>query len=446
MRKNNSRVSFCLFFILLSLLLAEPVRIFGNWGLEVGRANESDNVRLLSDWLAMKMARNRIEKAMQLSGVREQQRAVLGLPANAAASPDVLLDGIYDWWLKDVLGPAKAISSNPAASCEEAQLATQTLLKMMGQRQILGLDGTDKRDQDMVEMLPAIAAQMFTRCRDEALDECVATGRIVQILYLMNAEGRQAQLLGGAVADVESWATDALKQCAIYELHFVSTTKVAMPTVETVRDGKVAIKFDPSAGGLTEATQPGRLGDFLNGQTKDSPFFVSIKCSLPPLDLTCSPGADSDPVRSRINYLDLKHREFYVDQNGISRERMAGEDKFSFEFAGGIFALKAVVKAPNFEHTVPFPGHGAAFYIAHKKHQLGEGPGQGTGVKVERNTRGAYPVIFQFTYADQNRVGGAGGADVSDSTEFQLIHKPEPKPFPARPPEPVRKPLKPRPG
>lgn len=423
--------------ILLVLIMAGPATVSGNWGMEVGRANESDQDRLLKNWIAMKTARNKIDRAMALSLMSAGQKEVLGLPADASASADVLLDEIYDWWLKDVMGPARAIAANPAASCAEAHLVTSQLLRMIGSRQILGMDGTDKRDQDLVEMLPELAALTIARCRDEALDECVATGRILQIFQQMTAEGRHAQLQG-KIADVESWAEDALQQCAIYELHFVSTTNVEMPIVETVRDGKVAIKWDASAGGIMEAMGRNKLGDFLNGQTKDSPFFVSVKCALPGnFEVTCSPGADSDPVRSRIQYLDLKHKEFYVDADGISKVRdKIGEAKFAFEFAGGDFALEAVIKSPYSSNKVPLPSVGPAFYIAHRKDSLGKEK----GVKIENTRRGDYPVIFKFTYADENTIAGA---TITDSTEFQLIHKPKPKPYPARP---DRKPLKPRPG
>jgi len=91
---------------------------------------------------------------------------------------------------------------------------------------------------------------------------------------------------------------------------------------------------------------------------------------------------------------------------------------------------------------LPMPAQGFAFYIAHKKDR-GTGAGAGTTVTVENIKRGVYPVMFDFTYADQ---GTESNVPASDSTEFKLIHKPKPADLPARPPEPMRKPLKPRPG
>ena len=68
--------------------------------------------------------------------------------------------------------------------------------------------------------------------------------------------------------------------------------------------------------------------------------------------------------------------------------------------------------------------------------------GAGVTVKIDRNKRGAYPVIFAFTYADQD---SESNFSASDSTEFELIHTPKPDKLPPRGPEPTRKPLKPSP-
>src|SRR5207247_9295819 len=103
--------------VLLFVFLCSPISMFGNWGLEVGRANEGDNAGLLTDWLAMKMARNRIEKSTLLANTAERQRSLLALPQYSNARPAVLLDAIYEWWLKDDFGPAEAISRIAASNC-----------------------------------------------------------------------------------------------------------------------------------------------------------------------------------------------------------------------------------------------------------------------------------------------------------------------------------------
>ena len=150
------------------------------------------------------------------------------------------------------------------------------------------------------------------------------------------------------------------------------------------------------------------------------------------------------PYKARVFKLELLHREFYVDANGISRERSVGEDKFAFELSDGIYGVDAVVKVRHLstggkipDVAAPLKGIGFSFYIAHQKDRVGGGP----TLKIERNRRGVYPVIFDFTYADQ---GSGGNASASDSTEFKLIHKPKPADLPPRKQDEPRKPLKPR--
>ena len=431
--------------VLLALwcCLFAPVTTLGyGWGVERGRANEGDVARLLVDQLVRMRAQRRIDEAIGRPLAVERQRVLLGISDGKAPTADELTDGVYDWWLKDVMGPAEAIAGNPAASCAEAQVAVQSLLIMMGQRQLFGLE------TEFQEMFDSSRTKLATRCREEALDECVMTGRFEQILQTELGLSRGGALLGGDSRIDYKWMDDALKQCAIYELHFVSTTKVTQIfNVETVRDGKIILKFED---GVASALIGGeKLGDLLKGETKgaENPFLVSVKCLKPPLEVTCSPGAASDPVKSRVIDMDLKHREFYVDSDGRSKERIVGEDKFSFEFARGIYDLEAIIIIPTStgKITVPVPmpipmkGLGFAFYIAHKKDRFPQGYRDTPAVKVERNKRGVYPVIFEFTYADQD----TDGASASDSTVFELIHKPKPDKLPARAPEPTRKPLKP---
>lgn len=414
-----------------------PVNVFGGgWGIERGRADAGDVAQLLVDQLAIKMARNRIDEAMRRPLAVERQRQLLGTSAGGFRA-DQLLDGIYEWWLKDVMGPSEAIASNPAASCAEAKISVQSLLEMNRQRQLLGM--SPDKDAQLDEILDRTKTKLATRCREEALDECVATGRFDQIIQTELALGRSAALMGGDGTDGNAWVEGAFKQCAIYELHFVSTTKTPQIfNLATVRDTKITLTFDAGPGGILNALAGGgKLSEMLKGETTggSNPFFISVKCSQPGINVVCMGGATLSPFRARVFAMDLRHREFYVDANGISREKLAGEDKFLFELSEGIYGIDAVVRVPRVPPVpVPMKAIGFSFYMAHKKDRVGGGP----TVKVERNKRGVYPEIFDFTYADQDT---ESNASASDSTEFKLIHKPKPKPFVRI--EPTRKPLKP---
>jgi hypothetical protein len=307
----------------------------------------------------------------------------------------------------------------------------------MRQRQLLGMS-SDKRDAELDKMSSDFAAKGGERCREEALDECVATGRIQQILELSIGAERQSELMGNdSDSNWQAWAKDTIKQCAIYELHFVSTTHLdALYTVDSVIDGRIKLKFVEDGGPV--------MGMTLKGETEGAtnPFLVSIKCQFSSRagSIACSPGATPSSASAKVITMDMKHREFYVTPEGISAERIVGNDKFVLEFRAGIFLIQMVVTqhSPPMNITVPF-SVGAPFAIAHKKDRIG----QDTTVKFENNKRGGLPTIFDFIYADQN---AEGRSKADDSTHFELIHKiPDEimkKLYPPRQPEPPRNPLK----
>ncbi len=446
MKKDHLRVRLCLTVVLLSLFLSGPASIFGSWGLEVGRANGSDAIRKQKDWLQFKQTREAFNRAITFKLEVERQRQLLGMEGEDLDKKQ-LYEEVEDFWFNFLLVPLWRITLNPAASCAEAQYALSLMMGMRRQQQLIGIEESEvfSRVYDGFEEATSI------RCRNEALDECLATGRFMQILQLFVGGDRQSELLGRA-GSLEKWAEGALTQCAIYELHFVSKTKADNTSAgfrEIVRDGRVPIRYPSPPGGLKEAikTRTG-LAEVLNGRTTggNNPFFVSVKCTTSqPFELVCSPGTNSAPIEVRINELDLRHREFYIEseklkyvftESEVSRERFVGEDKFSFLFSGGKFSIQALLKSP-FVTTSRTMEFGDVFYMAHQKDQVGDFGS--VAVKAENPKVGVYPVILKFTYADQQVVSGA---TMSDSTEFELIHKPEPKPF-EKPPDPIRKPLKP---
>lgn len=426
------QITTVLFGMLFGLLMPANT-LAGSWGLERGRADEGDAVRLVTDQIAMKRARTRIDKALGEPLAVERQKALAGKTGSDYASAGELLDSVKDWWLKDVMGPARAIVDNPAASCAEAATSLQVLLEMMRNRSLFALEN------DFDEIYDEIQTKGYERCREEALDECLVTGRFIQIPQLALTQERQLALMGGA-GEAQEWAKASLKQCAVYELQFVSTTKASQIfNLETVRRSKITLEFEFGAGGLWAT-----LSDILKGETLGDVLLDSAKCSQPPLQVTCKPGTILTQNTANVIEMELRHREFYVDKLGMSKEQMAGEDKFEFKFGGGIYGVDAVVKVQHLSSgkipdvPVPMKGVGYGFYIAHKKDLVA---GQGTAVKIFRTKRGAYPVLFDFIYVDQDT---ASNATVYDSTEFKLIHKPKPVALPPRGPKEPRKPLKPR--
>jgi hypothetical protein len=419
--------------------LFTPVNTLGGgWGIERGRADAGDVARLVVDQIALMRSRKQIDGAIQRPLLAERQRQLVGTSDGAALRGDELTERVYEWWRKDVMGPAEAIAGNPAASCEEAKVAVQELLTMMGQRQVLGLE------TEFQETFDTVRTKLATRCREEALDECVATGRFDQIVQTeLGLRRDHAVMPLSGIANSDEWVDGAFKQCAIYELHFVSTAKFDGKTkIDTVLDGRITLRFEAPEGGILNALSGGKkLRDLLRGETKggSNPFLVSITCDFPPDRPTCGPGATpTNPFRVLVQAMELQHREYYVDTNGRSKDRIVGENKLSLEFSGGGMMTQAVIKFHGGGGiTIPIEAGSTAFAIAHKKDRVGSA----MIYKFERYKRGVYPEIFDFTYADQDI---EGRTSASDSTEFKLIHKPEPKPF-QRAPETTRKPLKPRP-
>lgn len=432
MRKNISSIRVCSFFILFSILSTGPVSVFGNWGMEVGRANEEDVVNLLTDWTTMDMAQRRIQSVMQYPLLRERQRQLIGLPDSADGA--VSIDDVVEWWIKNVASRAQLIAKNPSASCAQAQMSVQIFLTIMRQKSMFGIDDSDSgKGAEIARMGDETVAFALQRCRDEALDECVATGRYTQIIERGIGEAAQADRYSIDIPDPDAWAEDALRQCAIYELDFVSTSKIDSGgvIVERVLKGTVEVQLEP--GDLKVANL------VLYGQTRGDLANLSLKCSMPAVQVTCNPGKGiNGGFKAWIRRMDLKHREFYVDSRGVSQVRTVGEDKLPIELSGDAMMVKMNIVIPK-GPPVPafdFPAGGMAFTIAHKKDAIIVG---GSNVRFERSNRGVYPTIFEFTYADQDKLNSISGWD---STVLKLVHKPKPKPF-KKPIEPIRKPIEP---
>ena len=268
-----------------------PVNTFGGgWGIERGRANEGDVGNLAADQIAIKRAEKRLSDALTRSLVIERQKQLLGMTDIEAQVSSMrmleLIQMTQEWMLTEVIEPAEAISMNPAASCAEANIAVQSLLGMMRQRQLLGMEPSPDNnsdyaqklrdfDQNLQERADAARGKLATRCREEALDECIVTGRVDQIVQVGLGLARFDALMGGDGGDYLEWMEGALKQCAIYELHFVSTTKVPQIfNLEMVRDTKIKMEFDFTEGGVLNRNL--RLKGESKGGT--NPFFISVKC------------------------------------------------------------------------------------------------------------------------------------------------------------------------
>jgi len=442
--------------VLIVLLITTGIpEAHGGWGVESGRADDGDVAKLLRDKVALKTAQTRINRALNTAIKKERMLILMGMSSEEGANVGIseLLRKASEYWRKEVLGIAKEIAANPAASCAEAKSAVSLVLGMMRQRALLGLtpdegDRSPEAEQaraedrqlsnDLVEVL-RLGRQ---RCREEELDECNATGRFEGIMIWAVGEARERALTGGedAATDAFEWAKGALGECANYELHWVSTGKIDVPMqIHSVLDGKIKMKFKPGEGGSLSVFQDARI----EGETTGSmnPWVVSLKCAIPGAEITCGPGAEpTHPFTAKIRKMTMKHREFYLDATDVSRDRVVGENMLEFEFSGAVMNAPAVIVVPG-SGTVPMPAFDAgwtSFRIAHRKYR-----GSGEYFKFQTERRGVYPIIFELTEAAADTEMAITG---SDSTQFELIHRPQKKPFPPRQQRPPRKPLTPKSG
>jgi len=186
-----------------------------------------------------------------------------------------------------------------------------------------------------------------------------------------------------------------------------------------VIDGRIPIKYKPSGESVSEdPIFEGAVG------TGENPFLQKFVCDYGDISVTCSPG--SKPYRhayGRILEMEIKHREYFLDADGKSQSKVEGENKLVLKFMSAILGITAVIKAPDQPpFQVPFlEVGGTGFWIAHKKDRFEE-----DYVKFTDTARGTYPIIFEFTRADSDEEDDVPG---TDSTKFELIHKPNKKPF-----------------
>jgi hypothetical protein len=442
------------------------------WGVEVGRASLSDLNDLAHAEQSLWSSEKAIARAVGEALVIERQRQLLGTTNGAGV--ERLFHLTFAWWLKSVLKPAVEIPFNPAASCAEARLGLQKLLELDRQRQLLGLApqqdppadaNAAETDNWFKELWDKVLAATTRRCQDEALDECVYTGRMMAVIELVFSADRQAQLRGQDSPDT-SWATDALNQCAIYKVKFKSTGNVSRTATHEgyKREvyGTVVIRpglsgLVPSIVGLSlppEAMQ-------LTGVTLNDPLFGSITCEgtdpgnpgpgggIVVVDF-CGPGP-TDIVHEPIKVIvaqafDLEH--FIYDVTGVDFTR-PGSDKVKVTRVGQdqltLMFVPGPISVPEKSH---FEMHGSKYDLPDATPEVFAGiylaahiragmnvvfKDSGSALDILSLRKDSYPVLLKYTFPpDTEPTVGARGEIYMDTTEFEVSHQPEPKPFTPR--------------
>jgi hypothetical protein len=421
--KLAKQLTAILVLIMVAILPAYSI----GWGVEVGRPG-ADIGALVTDMNSINVSLGMLAGVTGTEFGNARQAALLG-NVNAGNDFSKLRELARQWWKDRILEPGMAIVKNPAASCAEANYVAALFIGQERQSQFLGVED-DEVHRESVEVI-RLGRQ---RCREEAIDECHKTGRFQQIVQTALGQNRQGELLGNGEGDTK-WAEDALKECAIYELHFVSTSDIdELYPLKTVVDGKIKIK-PPEDLNLLEL---GNGKQAFEGETEGegNPYFVSISCKVEDVPVTCSPGSGiGSPAWAKLMKMEMKHREYYVDEHGISKDRVVGGNEFKLQFEpaalmGRLLLVPPVGPKLDIEHVMG----GLAFRIAHKKN-LKEDKIEFTDAQP-----GGYPVLFDFTATDSDETDDV---HATDSTKFELIHKPNAQKFTTTP-EPPRKVIRPK--
>jgi len=429
-----SKVLATIFASALFITFALSTPVFAGWGVDAGRADETDSARLAEDFIALSKAINHISEYASGEFGSERARQLLSIESGKF-SPQELSKKMGEYWATEVDGPMLRIVENPAASCSEAFVLKNLLFATNRLQETLGIEIGDTKKM----LVGQIPEKISTRCREEKLDECNVTGRYSQIIQWAVRDEAEAQRFGTNDNDNFTWALDALKECANYELHYVSTTDIEFD-MHSVIDGRIKLSFKPGDG--TKPMQQLMEGK-VEGETDSdvNPFIQKLTCSgQDGVVITCGPGGSpKKPASAEIKSMDMRQKEYLVDDHWIPKTQMAGEDKIKLIFSPAMLAVSAIIKAPDTPpFTMPFVEVGATgFDIAHRKDRV---KGDLMYTAIEDTKRGVYPTLFEFNRAGKDI---EESVKASDSTEFELIHKPKKKPFPARPSKP-RVPLKPR--
>jgi hypothetical protein len=363
------------------------------------------------------------------------------------------------WVLKSVLRPAAEIAVNPAASCAEAQLILTKVLQIGRQQQLLGVDDSDFSLTG--ELAGLIKTALVRRCHEEALDECVYTGRMNAVTEMALAEERQRQLLGDQDGSDSSWVADALNQCAIYKLKFTSTGNVTRTATQEgykreiegtviLRPGLSNFQF---LGELPASMLPPEL--MQPSGTDSSALVTSATCQgTEPnpgandgrvvVDLCGSVGFDKGPTRVIVKAFDLSC--FSYDVTGVDfaapgsdkvKMSVVGQDQLTLLFTPGPISIAenshVEIQGQELPSTDSTPEVFASIYAGAHFKELGEGvvfsPASAPSILSHR--KDGYPVLLIYTL-EGTSPKGARDEIYTDTTVFEFSHQPEPKPFAPR--------------
>ncbi|MGH7513862.1 MAG: hypothetical protein ACREOQ_13175 [Gemmatimonadales bacterium] len=477
-----------------------------SWGVIVGRAEANDMRTRILDWQLLRKARAlmQVRDLGELLSVARQAQMMGTVEEHEPGPHGELFQTWNTFYLNNVIGPAARIAANPAASCSESQTALTIFYGVDRQRSLLVPDPDENDHSPAAEEVrqaalewtasrDAIIYQVKWRCRNEQLDECVATGRYDGVLQWLYSEAHETSIIPATGAeDGNTWASDVLRQCAIYELRFRSIGSMdggrgsgpqgsLLMHLDRSIGGFFSIKFDENF--LTHPAEAGStavLGGTADGAGSPRLTVSNCKGTAKVGRHTlgrvagCTPAAfpgkgaseDSDPFsafaddaetsdesRAKILELKLKHIRFrYIDhpelpsldalrafldagyRNSLDSVKVDTVDSDRVRVLYGPGEMQAYLTW-TVEH-----GNGRTFEDSVEVWQdfLRATMRSSSGAELTDTTTRTHPVLFQI----DTTVQGGRGTKYTDRMVFELVHRPEPKPF-VPPADPRRTPARP---
>lgn len=415
----------------------------GSWGLASGRAGASDAVDLVlgvGRVLNAEAALNRYIEGPTTALTHERQKQILGLTADPDR-PDSTVQGLHDrkrqWWVDNILQPALDIAANPAATCALARSMLERIVLQARQAQIIGLgDESFGAFGDSTAIVDRGFRIALRRCLEEAYDECTLTGN-AGAFSLVAPFVRQRELLQGDDADWGERYLYLIRRCAVYKLGYRTSIVNRGMRASSEWEGSFVMLFQ--RGNADDLLVQTTLGYWEAPRPQDDgpPEILLLRVDCMPRFSHC----DREPaVTDGRTVARLQFKQTVIEQvprvvfDPTARDidnvlggraviettrRSQGEDRFRLWFEPPKVFLHS--RSPDGGLYTRLPPAGTDWYVVATRSAYDED--EGLPLAAEQGTRGGvYPVLFTATSIPRPP---AGPWAVSESTRFELTHRPD---------------------
>lgn len=410
--------------LFLCFVFGLPVS-FAAVGVTEPRWTDANMADLSADLLALFRAQNRLnaQNIVQITAI-ERQNQLLGIAEDSDFQS--LNDQVREWWKGNILAPAFRLANNPAADCKVARIVLTKLLAAERQSQLFGIDthaDVDLTDPQSLISMALVAVKR--RCLEQAFDACMESGNGRSLIVMLAEATRQFQLLGIEDANFEAQAVYLFRRCTVYQLRFHSQARAESITHSfgTTQDGSFILlsDVDPAGGfaGLAlshewAGPRPADPSDVLGSITECTTRITGQRFECGLLQLI-SPGR----VTLRAADLNMKRhfQEVEISEEGriTSTPKSDGKDELKLTVYPPELLVMVTVSMKEVSVLLPMINTGTVSLIAHGR--LGY-----PDIELSSWKRVGNDVLFEKTVTGQQTIGGSISADTS---QFELVHRPD---------------------